>query len=402
MEKCRICNQLFNSVLGLTTHLSLIHKFTFKKYIQQYFDIPICPYCNIKTLKIPNRPFVQKKRSGDFWLKTCGDKQCIHKFNIISKREYQKTEQAKIKNEKIRKARFKYLKKKTNKTAWQRKANGQLSCLEQWFLTDVIERYNLNQKYDIINELPIYPYFIDFAFCNIKLAVQLDGKQHFYTQRRINKDIKKDRFLMDNGWKVFRIKYNETNQQIIKQFLSYLENIFIEDKKLQNRIYKYRQVKEKYYQNITKTKLCPNCNKKISFYSKQCKTCYDKNRRKVQRPTKQILQEQIKHHSMLSLGRKYGVSDNAIRKWCKQYGIDYHYKKSVIINNCLYCGKEVKNMKYCNRQCYKKWINCNSITLQYNGEIHTISQWAKTLGLTYFVILNKYKRGLTPQQIFKK
>jgi transposase-like protein len=33
---------------------------------------------------------------------------------------------------------------------------------------------------------------------------------------------------------------------------------------------------------------------------------------------------------MLSLGRKYGVSDNAIRKWCKQYGIDCHYKKSDI------------------------------------------------------------------------
>lgn len=28
---------------------------------------------------------------------------------------------------------------------------------------------------------------------------------------------------------------------------------------------------------------------------------------------------------MLSLGRKYGVSDNAIRKWCKQYGIDYKH-----------------------------------------------------------------------------
>lgn len=135
---------------------------------------------------------------------------------------------------------------------------------------------------------------------------------------------------MDNGWKIFRIKYNETNQRTIQQFLSYLKNIFIEDKKLQNRIYKYRQVKEKYYQNITKTKLCPCCNKEINYYSSKCKQCSDKSRRKVQRPSKQILQQQIKQYSMLSLGRKYGVSDNAIRKWCKQYGIDYRYKKSDI------------------------------------------------------------------------
>ena len=66
---------------------------------------------------------------------------------------------------------------------------------------------------------------------------------------------------------------------------------------------------------------------------------------------------------MLSLGRKYGVSDNAIRKWCKQYGIDCHHKKIIVINNCLYCGKEVKNMKYCNQDCYKKWVNKNSKTL---------------------------------------
>jgi len=24
---------------------------------------------------------------------------------------------------------------------------------------------------------------------------------------------------------------------------------------------------------------------------------------------------------MVSLGKKYGVSDNAVRKWCKSYGI---------------------------------------------------------------------------------
>jgi len=43
--------------------------------------------------------------------------------------------------------------------------------------------------------------------------------------------------------------------------------------------------------------------------------------RKVERPSKDILQEEIKNNSFLALGRKYGVSDNSIRKWCKWYGI---------------------------------------------------------------------------------
>ena len=43
--------------------------------------------------------------------------------------------------------------------------------------------------------------------------------------------------------------------------------------------------------------------------------------RRVQRPSKDVLEKEIASESFLSLGRKYGVSDNAIRKWAKSYGI---------------------------------------------------------------------------------
>lgn len=43
--------------------------------------------------------------------------------------------------------------------------------------------------------------------------------------------------------------------------------------------------------------------------------------RKVERPSKEILSTEIVTTSFLQLGKKYGVSDNAIRKWCKSYGI---------------------------------------------------------------------------------
>lgn len=44
--------------------------------------------------------------------------------------------------------------------------------------------------------------------------------------------------------------------------------------------------------------------------------------RKVVRPEKETLEKEIKIETMVGLGKKYGVSDNAIRKWCKSYGID--------------------------------------------------------------------------------
>jgi Zn finger protein HypA/HybF involved in hydrogenase expression len=44
--------------------------------------------------------------------------------------------------------------------------------------------------------------------------------------------------------------------------------------------------------------------------------------RKVDRPSREILEEEIKENTMVSIGKKYGVSDNSIRKWCKSYGIN--------------------------------------------------------------------------------
>lgn len=48
-----------------------------------------------------------------------------------------------------------------------------------------------------------------------------------------------------------------------------------------------------------------------------------KKLRKVERPTKDVLQQEIKNNTFISLSKKYGVSDNAIRKWCKYYSIDF-------------------------------------------------------------------------------
>ena len=91
---------------------------------------------------------------------------------------------------------------------------------------------------------------------------------------------------------------------------------------------------------ILDIKAC-DCGKIISNKNKTCFDCYhistrNKDRietRKVIRPTKEILQEEIKNNSFLELGRKYKVSDNAIRKWCKHYGLEY--RKRVIIKNLL-------------------------------------------------------------------
>ena len=94
-----------------------------------------------------------------------------------------------------------------------------------------------------------------------------------------------------------------------------------------------KQINGVYHCNYkNKHTVCRICSKPIYAYSKTgvCNSCYHTSTRKVIRPTRETLKSEIKHNSFVALGRKYGVSDKAITKWCKFYNLPY---KSAIIKS---------------------------------------------------------------------
>ena len=113
-----------------------------------------------------------------------------------------------------------------------------MSNLELWFYNNIILKNELQNKYDIVNEYPIYPYFIDFAFLNINLAVELDGQCHFIDGKRIKHDQIKNDSLIQRGWNIYRISGNDLKNNAEKDFLEYLENFNINTKKLETKVYK--------------------------------------------------------------------------------------------------------------------------------------------------------------------
>ncbi len=86
-------------------------------------------------------------------------------------------------------------------------------------------------------------------------------------------------------------------------------------------------------------KYCSNCGKEIwkKSATNLCLICYNKkyrygNKNFGKRYTtsnkritvdRDVLKQQIRNQSFLSLGKIYGVSDNAIRKWCKNLNLPY-------------------------------------------------------------------------------
>lgn len=61
-----------------------------------------------------------------------------------------------------------------------------------------------------------------------------------------------------------------------------------------------------------------NAHRKSKFCSSSCRGI---SSRRVTRPTKEQLQLDMQQLPMVHIGAKYGVSDNAARKWAKQYGL---------------------------------------------------------------------------------
>lgn len=74
------------------------------------------------------------------------------------------------------------------------------------------------------------------------------------------------------------------------------------------------------------TRYCSDCGAPITKFSKTglCVNCAHKRSRKVERPSRKELKEMIRSMPFTEIGRIYGCTNSAIRKWCKTYKLPYH------------------------------------------------------------------------------
>lgn len=212
--------------------------------------------------------------------------------------------------QKMREKRLAYMKEHPEDTAWRKR--NKPSYPEQCFI-NFLKENEYDKKFLIEREKPYFPYYIDFAFVDIKLAVEIDGSQHVLDEERKLNDKLKNNLLLDNGWKVLRISEN-----VVKHDWETLKT------KLNNVITQTNVLFEKV--GIVKA---PKTREKVKrdefgYSDKQKESAF--KQRKVNRPSKEILLSEIIEFSFCTLGKKYGVSDNTIRKWCKYYRIPYRKK----------------------------------------------------------------------------
>lgn len=92
--------------------------------------------------------------------------------------------------------------------------------------------------------------------------------------------------------------------------------------------------KIKLHQEVRKCVSCGNI-LKTKTKGDLCKQCYKSSDKphKVEWPSREELLNDILTMPIIKVGEKYGVSDNAIRKWCKKYELPYKYSDIKKIQN---------------------------------------------------------------------
>jgi len=298
---CRYCNKSFNNKGGLAAHEKACHK------IQIISADVMSDYLN-KGLSI--NKLAKKYSIGKSSVVTIigNKKRTTKEANKLGRELY--SENFKHSNEtkaKLREIRLEYMRNNPDKTAWRQK---NMSYPEKIF-KELLENLDYNKKFKIVREYCVFPYFIDFAFVDIKVAIEIDGSQHGNSDVR-ERDKRKDKLLHKEGWRI--IRFHATNvlnktDEIIKILA---ETIISNEKYIVYPIEKYisRQARNKIKLDEERRVNGGRTNKQIAMSLSQ---------RKVERPPYEVLLEDIKELGYRGTGRKYGVSDNAIRKWERKY-----------------------------------------------------------------------------------
>jgi len=148
---------------------------------------------------------------------------------------------------------------------------------------------------------------------NKKIAIEVNGNQHYDTNGDLKPYYKnRQSILEEHGWIVYQVHHTACFK--FEKLSEFMEKIKNSETKIEFDYFNYvPREKKKYF--------CA-CGKMITKYSKKCLKCMGVKNRKTKRPSKEELEKLIWEKPLTELGKQFGVSDNAIRKWCKNYGID--------------------------------------------------------------------------------
>lgn len=296
MFECKICDRKLDNVGNLKQHIKKCEKLSVIK--DELIRLYVNESYSIKDLR---KKF--QVQSTDI-KNILGDKvRSLSDANKLAHKKYPENFKHTEESKKImREKRLEFMKNNPEKTAWRLSnvSYPEKLCIEY------IENNGLDKKHSIVREYSVFPYFIDFAFVNEMVAVEIDGSQHLLPERK-ESDNKKDELLNELGWVVIRVSEKEIKTNIDEVFKQI--GLLIKNKPKVNNHRIGLVVKPKKRQKKERNE--------FGFTEKQIQSI--KRQRRSDRPSLEELKTLISEHGYVGTGKMFGVSDNTIRKWLISY-----------------------------------------------------------------------------------
>ena len=290
--KCQYCCEEFTNY-GIKQHekncLKTIH--LKEEIIKSYLDDKL----SIRELSLKYKLCIDKicKYLKGYTRNQSESNKLMHELHPEKFKHTQETK------DKLSKIRIEHMKEHPLKCHWLKK---DMSYPEKQFYNKLIE-LKYDKKYHIVRELAFVPYFIDFAFINEKLAVEIDGSQHLEDKNK-ERDNKKDKLLLESGWSVIRFTAKEVNENInnvvkvLNDKLYNLECVEI----IKVGIERYKSKSQKKDRDENGYTLCQLENRKIK-----------------DRPSLEQLIKDVNELGYSKTSIKYNVNRTSIKRWLKQY-----------------------------------------------------------------------------------
>jgi len=234
------------------------------------------------------------------------------KNNLLVKKSFKRHPLKEETKNKISIARKKYLRENPDKHPWKRNSKFKSKPCEIFKQRLLENSINFIEEYQPSKERF---YTIDVAFPNKMIGIEINGNQHYNRDGTLKNYYKtRNDFFEELGWKIYEIHYSVIySDELLSVLINDVKNFSLSKKEHEYYTKEFFRMKEE-----SKNR-CVDCNKPIFKTANRCGKCNGILSRKVERPNKETLIELIKNNTWRSIGKTYGVSDNAVRKWAKFY-----------------------------------------------------------------------------------
>jgi very-short-patch-repair endonuclease len=272
----------------------------FKKYdwikIQEFYDSGYRWKEILKEFHISSKGLSNAIKRGLF--KTRGRSETLKIY--FKKNNIKHSDETKKKISEIRK---KYLQENPDKVPYLLNHSRKESYPEKYF-TEIF----IKEGIEVVKFFRIGLYELDFSIPKIKLDIEIDGSQHYTDEKIAKSDLRRKSYLESMGWEILRIEWSKYQKLNLIEKRNYINSV---------KLYIEGLLETKPIIEIVDDKKC-GCGRTKFKKSKRCQICHNSNRvRKVERPSLEQLKDDVEKLGYTGTGKKYGVSDNAIRKWLK-------------------------------------------------------------------------------------